>query len=57
MKQKAGNVGSLNVDVFTVYLYNILRKLLGSLKNAHPFEILSNKDLKRNKVRWINPYF
>lgn len=51
MKQKAGNVGSLNVDVFTVYLYNILRKLSGLLKNAHPFEILSNKDLKRNKVR------
>lgn len=51
MKILSGNLGSLNVAVLTVYFYNILRKLSILLKSAHLFEIVSNKALKRNKVR------
>lgn len=38
MKILSGNLGSLNVGVLAVYLYNILRKFSGLLKSVPPFE-------------------
>lgn len=49
MKTSAGKFGSLNIGGLTIYSVNILRT--GLLEGAHLFEIMSNKALRRNKVR------